>query len=194
MRNAFLIRPHAVFESAAVEDLPLDPVLVRRVAHSQRLSALGPRQVREVTPDLVLDPERLARAVRASLVGGCLLWVVAIDDAETLDALHVAPRKLTLAPHRLATVVDEYRAVALGIARIEELSLPLLFLPGPLQGLFFPLLLQCKRKHGVGNALPVKGHSHRKLRVRLKGAGKGKGCFVGLRSANGDVVGISGAR
>ncbi len=101
MRNAFLIRPHAVFESAAVEDLPLDPVLVRRVAHSQRLSALGPRQVREVTPDLVLDPERLARAVRASLVGGCLLWVVAIDDAETLDALHVAlPGALSpLGPH-----------------------------------------------------------------------------------------------
>ncbi|MBK7819941.1 MAG: hypothetical protein IPJ61_02400 [Tessaracoccus sp.] len=101
LRDAFLTRPHAVFSGTAIEDLPLDPVLVRRTAHSQRLAALGPREVREVTPDLLLDPEDLARAARASLTGGCLLWVIAVADEDTLHTLHAAlPGALSpLGPH-----------------------------------------------------------------------------------------------
>lgn len=84
MRDAVLARSRSVFALETIAELPLDPVSVRRVAQVHRLAELGPRDVREVTSDLLLDPAVLAAAVRESLESGCRLWVLAIDETTRL--------------------------------------------------------------------------------------------------------------
>ncbi|HMR49865.1 MAG TPA: hypothetical protein PKE40_11350 [Arachnia sp.] len=96
LRDAFLTQPHAVFTMDTLTELPLTPTKVREAAHVQRLAELGPREIREIAADKLLDPARLAPTARRALEAGRRLWVVDIRDGATLVRLEEAmPGALT---------------------------------------------------------------------------------------------------
>ncbi len=81
VRDAFLPRPHGVFTSETIAELPLDPAKVRKTAGVLRLSELGARQVQVISPDLFDDHNALATSLRQALESGSRLWVITIADS-----------------------------------------------------------------------------------------------------------------
>ncbi len=87
VRDAFLPRPHGVFASETISELPLEPATVRKTAGVLRLSELGARQVQVISPNLFDDHNVLARSLRQALETGSRLWVLTVFDHATHTAL-----------------------------------------------------------------------------------------------------------
>lgn len=78
----------------------LDPEKIRRIAGVDRLAELGRREILQVSPDALLDPDRFVHLLRQSIENRCLLWFFETQDEELLSRLHdVLPSLI----HRLDT-------------------------------------------------------------------------------------------
>lgn len=77
--------PLSLTEHPSVANQSLDANLVRQAAQVQRLTELGPREVREVNLPQLLDDGHLTHLLRVSLHRGARLWMITLPDEAARD-------------------------------------------------------------------------------------------------------------
>lgn len=99
--SALVTNPRGVLNHPTIRTQNLDAELVRTAAKAQRLTELGPREVRDVEPDHLFDRDHLFHLLRTSLHRGTQLWMLTLPD---LDARARLEERFPGLVHDLSTV------------------------------------------------------------------------------------------